>query len=83
LTYKVIFTNRALKDLKSISDENKKKIIPKLKEFANDPLLYSRKLTNPKIGNYRFRVGNFRIVFDIEDGNIIILRIGDRKDIYK
>ncbi len=31
------------------------------------------------LGTYRFRVGDYRIVFDIEDTTIIILRVGHRK----
>ena len=83
MSYKLILTSRALKDLKNINEQNKKKIILKLKEFLVNPFLYSRKLSNPKIGTYRFRIGNFRVIFDIDGENIIVLRIGNRKDIYK
>jgi mRNA interferase RelE/StbE len=36
-----------------------------------------------KIGAYRFRIGDYRVVFDIDDNNVVILRIGHRKSIYK
>uniref|UniRef100_A0A7C3MKC3 Type II toxin-antitoxin system RelE/ParE family toxin n=1 Tax=Dictyoglomus thermophilum TaxID=14 RepID=A0A7C3MKC3_DICTH len=55
----------------------------KLKEYSVDLLKYARKLINPKIGSYRFRIGNYRVIFDIDGENIIILRIGHRKEIYK
>jgi mRNA interferase RelE/StbE len=48
-----------------------------------DPLAYARKLTNPKIGTYRFRVGDHRIIFDLVGGDLVILRIGHRKEIYR
>jgi mRNA interferase RelE/StbE len=83
LNYRVVFTNRALKDFKKIDKVNKKKIILKLKDFSVSPSLYSKKLINPKIGTYRFKIGNFRVIFDIDDENIIILRVGDRKEIYR
>lgn len=83
MTYRLVLTSRALKDLKGINEENRKLIISKLKEFSINPFLYSKKLSNPKIGTYRFRMGNFRIIFDIDRKNIVVLRIGDRKDIYK
>lgn len=44
---------------------------------------YAVKLTNSKIGTYRFRIGNYRIIFDIEDDNIVVLRIGLRGSIYE
>ena len=73
----------ALKDFQKIDKENKKKIILKLKDFSTNPSLYSKKLINPKIGTYRFKIGNFKVIFDIDGENIIILRVGDRKEIYR
>lgn len=81
--FKVLFTQRALKDLKNIDKENQNRIASKLKEYANEPLSYARKLIDPKIGNYRFRIGDYRIIFDIKNSNIVILRIGHRRNIYK
>ncbi|WP_456486560.1 type II toxin-antitoxin system RelE family toxin [Candidatus Alkanophaga liquidiphilum] len=40
-------------------------------------------MIHPKIGTYRFRIGDYRIIFDIDDDNMVILRIGHRKSIYK
>jgi mRNA interferase RelE/StbE len=55
----------------------------KLKEYAEDPLRYARKLIDPRIGTYRFRIGEYRAIFDIDEENILILRIGHRKSIYR
>ena len=33
--------------------------------------------------SYRFRIGDYRVVFDIDDNNVVILRIGHRKSIGK
>lgn len=81
--FKILLTKRALKDLESIQDEMKKTIGLKLKELASDPMRYARKLSNPKIGTFRFRIGDYRIIFDIKDEEIIILRIGHRSKIYR
>ncbi|GAB5046404.1 type II toxin-antitoxin system RelE family toxin [Thermodesulfovibrio sp. TK110] len=81
--YEIIFTHRAIKDLEKLEKEVKNQIAIKLKEFSIDPFRNSRKLINPKIGSYRFKIGNYRVIFDIEDNHLIILRIGHRKDIYK
>jgi len=61
----------------------KKEFLNKLAEYSKEPLEYARKLVNPKIGTYRFRIGDYRAIFDIEGEDIVILRIGHRKDIYK
>lgn len=81
--YKVAFTQRALKDWENVDENMQVRIAKKLKEYAKDPLRYAIKLTNPKIGKYRFRIGNYRVIFDIEDNNIVILRIGLRRNVYK
>jgi mRNA interferase RelE/StbE len=81
--YKVVFTQRALKDLENIDKEIQNRIAAKLKECSKEPLRYARKLISPKLGTYRFRVGDYRVIFDIDRENIVILRIGHRKSIYK
>ncbi len=81
--YKVVFTQRALKDLENIDKEMQNRIAMKLKEYAKTPLKYARKLINHKIGTYRFRIGDYRAIFDIDNKNVVILRIGHRRSIYK
>ncbi|MFA4918854.1 MAG: type II toxin-antitoxin system RelE/ParE family toxin [Thermodesulfovibrionales bacterium] len=81
--FKVVITHNALKDINNLTQDVKKRIASKIKEYSNDPIHYSRKLTDPKIGSYRFRIGDYRVIFDIEDETIIVLRVGHRKDIYK
>jgi len=81
--YRVVFTQRALKDLENISKEVQNRIAAKLKEYAKDPVKYAKRLISPKIGTYRFRIGDYRVIFDIDNENIVILRIGHRRSIYK
>jgi len=81
--YKVVFTKRSLKDLENIDKYIQNKIAVKLKEYTKEPQKHSIKLINHKIGTYRFKKGDYRVIFDIVDNNIVILRIGHRKSIYK
>lgn len=46
--YRVIFTQRALKDWKNLDKETQDRIVMKLKEFAKEPFRYARKLIHPK-----------------------------------
>ena len=81
--YKIIFTEKAIHDLTNIDKKDQERIAIKLKNYSKEPLKHARKLISPKIGGYRFRIGDYRIIFDIDDDKIIVLRIGHRKDIYK
>jgi len=81
--YKVVLAQRAVKDLEKIDKETKDRIATKLKEYSANPMKYCRKLTDPKIGSYRFRIGDYRVIFDIDGEYLVVLRIGHRRSIYK
>ena len=50
--------------------------------FREDPLKYGERITDPRLGSYRFRIGD-RVVFDLEGEEIVVLRVGHRREIYK
>ena len=80
---KVVFTDRGVKDYRKLPQDIKARITSKIIEYSENPLNHARKLSHHSIGAYRFRIGNYRIIFDFEEDNIIILRVGHRKDIYQ
>ena len=83
MSYKLVYPRRAEKDIKKLDPFIKHQIGKALLKLRNNPFEHSEKLTDPKIGTYRFRVGDYRIIFDIEGKDIVILRVGHRKEIYK
>jgi mRNA interferase RelE/StbE len=40
-------------------------------------------MVDPSLGGYRFRIGDYRVIFDIEGDEIVVLRVGHRKEIYR
>ncbi|HJY63132.1 MAG TPA: type II toxin-antitoxin system RelE/ParE family toxin [Ignavibacteria bacterium] len=81
--YKIRITKTAEKDLDNLSSEIRDRIGKKIKEFSINPFQFSIKLKIKGEKLYRFRVGSYRIIFEMDEDNIVILRIGDRKDIYR
>ena len=81
--YKIIFTYRALRDWKKLDKPVKERIASKLRECSEDPFRYARRLTDRRLGEYRLRVGEYRVIFDIRNEEMIILRVGHRKEIYR
>jgi mRNA interferase RelE/StbE len=81
--YKFLIAKRALKDLDNLDSNTKIRIVSKLKEYSVDPFANCSKLSDSKIGTYRFRIGDYRVIFDIDDVNIVVLRIAHRREIYK
>ena len=79
----VELTKEALKDLKKIDKKARITIIDKiqlLKDYPDTPNI--KKLTN-YYPPYRFRVGNYRVLFDIKDDIIYIISVKHRKEAYK
>jgi mRNA interferase RelE/StbE len=83
MKYSLVYTKTAFDDIKKLDPVAKKRIKKKLEQFSLSPFKYAKKLINPAIGSYRFRVGNYRIIFDIDKNNVVILRVGHRREIYK
>lgn len=83
--YQYFFTPQALKQIKKLPLSIQKRIIKKLDFYCQkNSLSQADYLTDSRLGSFRFRVGDYRVIFDQEDNNsIIILKIGHRRDIYK
>ena len=72
----------AIKDLKSIDNKVALNILSKIKQLENYPHLSNiKKLTNhyPPL---RYRIGDYRVLFDTEDNKLIVVSIKHRKDAY-
>lgn len=65
--------------------ETRKRIGKKLLYFfeQSDPITYARQLIHSNIGSYGFRIGHYRVVFDVNDDKIEVLSIKHRRDIYR
>ena len=85
LKYTVVFSKTAQQDLKKLDDETRKRIGKKLLYFLEqpDPLVHARQLIHSNIGQYRFRIGHYRLVFDMNDTVLEVTSIKHRKDVYK
>ena len=84
--YKLIFTDRALKSLKSIPKRDAEKIIDQLEELADSPHSKAnvKCLQNHPRAVYRLRVGNYRVLFNKyrEFEVLEVIDVGHRKEIY-
>jgi len=83
LSYRLVYTRKAVRDIDKLDAAAKKRIGATLLRFKDNPLQYAEHLTDPELGGYRFRIGDYRIIFDIEGNDIVVLRAGHRKEIYK
>lgn len=75
----------AVRDIKKLPKSVQRRIFEKLDFYAasNNPLRFAEFLADNTLGGFRFRIGDYRVIFDIENRKIVILKIGHRRDIYK
>ena len=83
MKYRLVYTKRAIKNIEKLDTVVKKQISSKILLLAENPLQNAKKLIDFRLGQYRWRIGNYRIIFDIEGLDIVVLRIRHRKEIYK
>jgi len=83
----VQFSDIAFKQLQKMSKKDLKRIKQKLERFCiqEDTLALARKLVNSDLWTYRWRIWDWRVIFDVDEQwkIIIVLIIGKRKDIYR
>ena len=82
--YKVNFVKSVKKDFKKIRKLEVSKILDAIDELAKNPRSSkSKKLKGEKL--YRLRVGNYRVIYDIQDNVMLIfvIKLGHRSDIYR
>ena len=86
MKYNVEFKPSALKDLKKLPINIQKRIAKKLDYILNqnEPLDYAAPLIGNSIaGDYRFRIGDYRVVFDLVKNKLIIILIEHRREVYR
>jgi len=84
--YQIYLTTRAEKDFKKLSPQVKdriKKEILRL-ETSRYPQQF-KSLVGKDIAQFRLRIGDYRVLYDVydDDKEVLIFRIGHRKEIYR
>ncbi len=86
---KINYTNVAEKELRKLTKETARRILNKVLENTLQPdiLVRAKPLVGRLAAMYRYRVGDYRVVFVLDDaGNVImltVLTIKHRKDVYR
>lgn len=88
MTYRVIFSDEARKELKKLDKHTALFImawIRKNLEGCSDPRRHGKGLTANHSGQWRYRIGDYRLIAEIQDEKVIILILtaGHRREIYQ
>ena len=87
MKYKVLFSEKAKKQLKKLDKHIYSLIIGWLEkniDGSENPRIHGKGLVENKSGQWRYRIGDYRIICEIKDEEVIVLvlEVGHRKSIY-
>jgi mRNA interferase RelE/StbE len=82
---KLFLKQNAEKDFKKLDFQIRVRILKKLQFYISqsNPLQFAEPLKDSRFGEWKFRIGDYRVLFDVEKDKIVVLKIGHRRDIYK
>lgn len=88
MTYSVNYSKSAVKDLKKLDSQTRKLILSWIeKNLVNcsNPRAHGKALKGNRQDEWRYRIGNYRIIANIQDDNILIfvVKVGHRREIYE
>ena len=87
MQYRVELTDRVIKQLKKIDKHTSALImgwIEKNLDGCENPRMHGKGLTDNRTGQWRYRIGNYRLICEIKDEEVLILvlEVGHRRKIY-
>ena len=84
-SYKVEFTKSAKKALDRIPNTVRNQLTVKIYSLKDNPRPDGCKKLKGEEDLYRIRVGDYRVVYLIQDGKLIVVvvKVGHRRDVYR
>jgi len=88
LAWTVDYTETAKKQLRKLDKPVTRRILDFLDErvaASEDPRSMGKALTGPLGSFWRYRVGEYRVICDIQDGQlrVLVVQIGNRREVYR
>ena len=88
MCYSVEYTPQALKELKKLDKQTRALIIGWIERNlvgCENPRQHGKGLTANRSGQWRYRIGDYRVIAEIQDNKVVImvLSVGHRSEIYK
>ncbi len=86
--FKLEFSKRAQRQLAKMNPQVRKIVLLWLRKNVHgcdDPRAHGKALQGAYSGLWRYRVGDYRVICEIRDGDLVVLALslGHRRDVYK
>ncbi|MGA2956365.1 MAG: type II toxin-antitoxin system RelE/ParE family toxin [Thermodesulfobacteriota bacterium] len=82
MKYDIQFKPKAVRDIEGLPSRIQARVFARIEEVSDDLKGDVKRLTN-FTPEYRLRVGDFRVLFEIQRESIIIYRIRHRREAYR
>ncbi len=87
MKYQVVYLPQVIKTLEKLDKYTKRIIVEWIEKHlvgCEDPRIFGKPLTANRVNQWRYRIGDYRVIVKIEDNRLVILviAIGHRRDIY-
>jgi mRNA interferase RelE/StbE len=83
LAYNIGYKRSVERDLKKLPKAEARRILDQIGEELSEKAETYPVLKGQFTGLRKYRVGDYRVIYAILDNEVLVLRIGHRKDVYK
>lgn len=88
MAWTIDYTHTALNQLRKLDKQSARRILDFLDERVaqrDNPRSTGKALTGPLGGLWRYRVGDFRVICEIQDGElrVLVVELGNRREVYR
>ena len=88
MAWTVDYPHTALNQLRKLDKQSARRILDFLDERVaqrDDPRSTGKALTGPLGGLWRYRIGDFRVICKIQDGElrVLVVELGNRREVYR
>jgi len=82
VTFQIIWSDSAIKELRKLDRSVARRIYDTVSRLSGEPYRWVKRIVNSPY--YRLRVGDYRVILDIEEGalRILVIKVGHRKNVY-
>ena len=79
------FTGQAERQFLKLPKSLQRRILLKIEHYLRhpQPLLFAKPIGSGSPAAYRFRIGDYRVLFDWEGDHILITKVGHRRNVYR
>jgi mRNA interferase RelE/StbE len=83
LAYRIVYKKSVHRDLKKLDKHEASNILDQIENYLSEHPSSFPILKGKFAGLRKYRVGDYRVIYVILEEDVVILRIGHRKEIYK